>query len=120
MTTHSPLVLASLEPHFEEARDQLFGFHLRDQEVEVTRFGWEKHGDATGWLVSEVFGLQEARSPEAEEAIERAHAFLVSESGSARDAKKIESELAALLSSLDPFWPQWRFGLERMKQRVDA
>jgi hypothetical protein len=120
MTTHSPMVLASLEPHFEESRDQLFRFHLKNETVQLDRMDWAKHGDATGWLVSEVFGLDEARSPEAEDALERAHAFLLSDHGKAKEARELERELADLLPSLDPFWAVWRFGLQRMKLKVDA
>lgn len=120
MTTHSPMVLASLEPHFEESRDQLFRFHLQNEAVHLDRMDWAKHGDATGWLVSEVFGLHEARSPEAEDALARAHAFLLSDHGKAKEARELQSELAELLPSLDPFWAVWRFGLQRMKLKVDA
>jgi hypothetical protein len=118
MTTHSPMVLASLEPHFEERRDQLFRFSLGDEGVQLDRVDWVKHGDATGWLVSEIFGLPEARSPEAEAVIARAQAFLRGSGGKARGAR--EGELAALLPSLDPFWATWRFGLQRMKLKVGA
>ncbi len=120
MTTHSPMVLASLEPHFEESRDQLFRFHLKNETVQLDRMDWAKHGDATGWLVSEVFGLDEARSPEAEDALERAHAFLLSDHGKAKEARELQGELTDLLPSLDPFWAVWRFGLQRMKLKVDA
>ena len=120
MTTHSPMVLASLEPHFVERRDQLFRFHMAGEVVRMDRIDWAKHGDATGWLVSEVFGLHEARSPEAEDAIVRAHAFLRLPHGKARDARELQGQLAGLLSSLDPFWAVWRFGLQRMKLKVDA
>lgn len=120
MTTHSPMVLASLEPHFEEPRDQLFRFHLKDAAVQLDRIDWEKHGDATGWLVSEIFGLGEARSPEAENAMVRAYAFLRSANGNAAAARELQGELAVLLPSLDPFWAVWRFGLQSMKLKVGA
>ncbi len=120
MTTHSPMVLASLEPHFEEPRDQLFHFQTKDDAVELLRLDWAKHGDATGWLVSEVFGLHEARAPEAEAAIEQATEFLRKPRGDAPSARRLQAELARLLSSLDPFWAVWRFGLGRMKLEVDA
>lgn len=119
MTTHSPMVLASLEPHFEENRDQLFRFSMDAGEVQLNRIDWEKHGDATGWLVSEVFGLHEARSPEAEKVLEEAHAFLLSEGATVRRAREIQGRLAQLLPSVDPYWAVWRFGLQRMKLKVD-
>lgn len=38
-TTHSPLVLASVEPDFDEARDSVFELELRDGEVSLARGG---------------------------------------------------------------------------------
>jgi hypothetical protein len=120
MTTHSPMVLASLEPHFDVRHDQLFRFGLADGNVQLDPIDWAKHGDATGWLVSEIFGLPEARSTDAESAIARAQAFLRGSGGGAGKARELEGELAALLPSLDPFWATWRFGLQRMKLKVSA
>jgi hypothetical protein len=72
LTTHSPLVLASLEPHFKPATDKLFLFDLQERQVELREVPWAKRGDAIGWLTSPVFGLEQARSIEAERAIEAA------------------------------------------------
>lgn len=45
--THSPLVLASVEPHFDENQDQLFCFNLHDdQTVTFDDLPWALHGDA--------------------------------------------------------------------------
>lgn len=56
-TTHAPLVLASVEPEFDEERDALFVFDLDKNVVTVERTEWRPQGDATGWLTSEVFDL---------------------------------------------------------------
>jgi hypothetical protein len=37
-TTHSPLVLASLEPIFDEEIDRLFLFELQEEEVTLNEF----------------------------------------------------------------------------------
>jgi hypothetical protein len=113
MTTHSPLVLASLEPLFEERQDQLFNFRVVDGAVRVERVDWTKHGDASGWLQSAVFGLEEARSKEAEVALERATAFLRKAKGTAAEARGIQEAIGALLPGTDPFWATWTFGLRR-------
>ncbi|XXT61167.1 hypothetical protein WMF28_08120 [Sorangium sp. So ce590] len=42
---------------------------------------WAKRGDAIGWLTSPVFGLEQARSIEAERAIEAAEALMRGETG---------------------------------------
>lgn len=111
MTTHSPMVLASLEPIFEEEKDQLFNFRVDHGAVKVDRLDWEKHGDATGWLQSAVFGLGEARSKPAEEAIERANEFLRAEGGTAAAAIVVQEALRKNIPGTDPFWATWNFGL---------
>jgi hypothetical protein len=65
-------VLASLEPHFDDATDALFHFDLKGKDVTVEKLPWRMRGDASAWLTSDVFGLGEARSPEAEDAIRTA------------------------------------------------
>ena len=71
-TTHSPLILASVEPHFDEERDRLFHLDISDGKVRLDFEPWAKQGDALNWLVSDVFGLRQARSVEAERAIDMA------------------------------------------------
>ena len=65
-TTHAPLVLASVEPLFDETRDALFLFDVTGGEVKVGRSAWKPRGNASAWLTSEVFGLKQDRSLEAE------------------------------------------------------
>lgn len=62
--THSPLVLASVEPYFDHHQDQLFCFNLHDDKtVTFDQLPWVIHGDVVGWLTSDVFGLEQARWP---------------------------------------------------------
>lgn len=77
-STHSPLVTASLEPRFDEDRDGLYLFDIDDaaQGVQVRLDSWYKRGDALNWLLSEVFGLRQARSLAAERAIDAAQAWM--------------------------------------------
>ena len=110
LASHSPLVAASLEPMFDDTQDDLIHLALENGQVEVQQGAWTKQGDVTNWLVSEAFGLEQARSMEAERAIETAEAFM-------RDGKstvaglntktKIHNELQRLLPDHDPFWPRW-------------
>lgn len=111
IATHAPLVLASLEPFFDPQRDALFHLHLEGGHAEIEPERWAKQGDATQWLVSEVFNLRQARSAEAEQAIEAAEAFMredmsaLPEGLSTRD--RIDARLQALLPPHDPFWARW-------------
>jgi ABC-type transport system involved in cytochrome c biogenesis ATPase subunit len=72
VATHSPLVLASAEPAFDEEQDAVFNITLQAGEAHIEQAVWAKQGDVVNWLVSESFGLQQARSVEAEIAIEAA------------------------------------------------
>ena len=109
--THSPLVLASVEPHFDEASDRLFHLDVHDGEVKLDIVPWAAQGDALNWLVSDVFGLRQARSIEGERAIDAAQAFMRGEAGQnpehLRERGDIHGELQRVLAGHDPFWPRW-------------
>ncbi len=68
-TTHSPLVMTSLEPIFDPESDCVFVFDLVGSDVEVSKNLWRPRGDASAWLTSEVFALGQDRSVPAEKAI---------------------------------------------------
>lgn len=112
-TTHAPLVLASVETLFDKNRDRLFSFELPSgsEEVVLSELPWTKQGDAVNWLVSDAFGLRQARSKEAEEAIEAAQAFMRGDKRKLpkglRTKEAIDHALRQRLSELDPFWPRW-------------
>lgn len=110
VATHAPLVAASLEPHFDPAKDDLIHLSLRNGRVEIEQGGWATQGDATNWLVSETFGLEQARSVEAERAIEAAEAFMRGDKPlpEGLDSQKaIHAQLKKLLPAGDEFWPRW-------------
>jgi hypothetical protein len=119
-TTHSPLVLASLEPIIDEEIDRLFLFELQGQEVTLNEFPWTKQGDTVGWLTSEIFGLKQARSKEAEIAIEAAEAWMRADSMNGfpenlRTQLQIQQQLERLLPGHDPFWPRWVVTAEKRR-----
>lgn len=110
VATHSPLVAASLEPMFDAKIDELIHLSLQDGQVVVDQGGWSVQGDATNWLVSETFGLEQARSVESEQAIEAAEAFMRGETpmpNRLRTLDAIHAELRRLLPAGDIFWPRW-------------
>ncbi|HLL55850.1 MAG TPA: AAA family ATPase [Myxococcaceae bacterium] len=111
VTTHSPLVLASIEPDFKKELDRLFLFELDDGRVRLTSRDNAQYGDALNWLTSEVFGLTQARSLEAERAIEAAEAYMRKDRAALPEGLKtweqIDAELERLLPGQDPFWPRW-------------
>lgn len=110
VATHSPLVLASLEPMFDADSDDLIRLSLNDGKVEIEQDCWAKQGDVTNWLVSEIFGLEQARSVQSEAAIEAAEAFMRGDRDlpdGLKGQKDIHARLLQLLPGDDPFWPRW-------------
>lgn len=116
ITTHAPLILASLEPHFDERQDKLWTFDLvrngDGAHVELSELPWRRRGDANGWLTSEVFDLKQARSLEAEEALEAARALLLEREPPAEALREVTRALSRALASHDAFWIRWTTYLE--------
>lgn len=113
VATHSPLVLASLEPEFKEGTDALWKLDLLNGRVILELDDWEKRGDASDWLTSDVFDMSSARSVEAEAALNEAARILASETVDGEEAMRVHRKLAALLPAIDPFWARWRYIGER-------
>lgn len=110
VSTHAPLVLASIENEFDAARDKLFHFDL-DGGPHIDELPFNKYGDVVHWLTSPIFALKQARSVEAEEAIDAARHFLRGEeaanSPELRTKESIDARLRDVLGGTDPFWPRW-------------
>ena len=119
VATHSPLVMASVEPHFDTARDAVFTIELRDGRAVIEEETWARQGDVVNWLVSDAFGLQQARSVEAELAIEAAEAWMRDERESLpsglRSEGEIHRELERVLPGGDHFWPRWIVWVENRR-----
>jgi len=115
--THSPLVLASVEPLFDTSQDKLFVLDIRDHVVALNEQPWAMQGDVINWLVSESFGLQQARSIEAEEAVEAAEAWMRGDTSALptdlSTKETIHAELQRVLAGHDPFWPRWIVKFEK-------
>ncbi len=114
VSTHSPLVLASMEGEFDDAQDALFDFDLVPREgdgpradVEVRKLDWRARGDANQWLTSEVFDLKQPGSLRREQALERAKAALRQPGLAPEEVREIHHELHAVLGDTDPFWARW-------------
>lgn len=111
VSTHSPLVTASVETKFDETMDSLFTFDLVNGAASVSKIPWAKQGDVINWLVSEAFGLHQARSKEAEIAVETAEQWMRGDRTNLppnlTNKEDIHKELLRVLADHDPFWPRW-------------
>jgi hypothetical protein len=114
--THSPLVLASVEPYFDQKIDALWELDLRDGQVELTRSPWRLYGDVNNWLKSEIFDLEEPRSIEAEAAMRRALALLKrGQKPALAEVEAVDAELRKVLSDVDRFWVRWSAFVEEAR-----
>lgn len=112
--THSPLVLASVESYFKEETDCLYYLDLTETgDVRFVEIPFLRHGTVDDWLVSEVFELKEARSREAEHAVERAKILFQKDTPSREELLEVTGELRMAVPPEDVFWARWAYFLER-------
>lgn len=114
LTTHAPMVLASLETSFDPQQDKLFVFDLDAGHVTVREETFSPRGDASRWLTSPAFRLAVPRSVEAERAINDANAMMRGEEPSHYKTREaVDRALRDALPGQDPFWPRWLAFRER-------
>jgi len=118
VATHSPLILVSLETIFEDSLDRLFHFKLTKAKnnkpiVSLDEIPYSKHGRIDTWLTSEIFEFKQARSQEAESAIEAANKLLLEPNPKFKDIQETTKLLLNALSFDDSFWPRWKYFVEQ-------
>lgn len=123
--THSPLVLASVEPLFDADKDAWFDLDLdrtnKPYSVKLTPRTYVRRGEVGNWLTSEAFDLKEPRSLEGERAVEQAQALM--DQGTASDAAVAAADKAlrdAGLPDIDPFWVRWGYFRDRRAKEAPA
>jgi hypothetical protein len=94
-STHSPIVLASLESVFREKLDDLFVLSREGSLVRAKELPFAKEGDVSNWLVSDVFGGVGGRSREATMLIDTAMHFM------AKRYAEAETSLRAFLAMMN-------------------
>ena len=122
VATHSPLVMASMEPHFKAELDGWFDLDFVGDrngigDVQLTERHFDRLGDASRWLESDAFDLGAARSQEAESALDEATKImdLLGTGAGVSDDRiaNAEQALGCALSDIDIFWSRWRLALEQ-------
>ena len=112
-STHSPLVLASLETNTDPSTDVLYHLRIDSGEVVVERLDFQKRGDVSSWLTAPEFGLRYARSKEAERVLEEATALQLDQATDAGEIERVSQQLLKVLAPDDPFWRRWTFFAEQ-------
>jgi len=117
IATHSPLVMASVEPIFNSSLDKLFNLELTGkdlfkQQVVLKELPFVRFGVVDAWLTSDVFELAQPRSVEAEKALEAAKRIQLEDEPRVETIQEIHVRLVKLLAADDEFWPRWLFFAE--------
>ncbi|GAB3883359.1 AAA family ATPase [Spirosoma agri] len=115
VSSHSPIVLSSIENQFDEDKDKLYHLdiiennHRRYAEVIIKDIDFEKRGTIDSWLTSQIFELKEPRgSLGSEDIISKAVKLQLEENISRDKVLRITQQLLELLPPHDKFWVRWR------------
>jgi len=115
--THSPLVLASVEPLFDVEKDAWFDLDLEGGQVELRKRQYVRLGEVGNWLVSDAFDLKEPRSLEGERAVRAARDVLSAKPPSLEEIEAADKQLReAGLPDIDPFWVRWDYFVEQARK----
>ena len=106
--THSPLIMASIEPEFDDVTDAWFDLDFEKEGVVLRRRDFEKRGDAATWLISEAFDLPSGRPLEYERLVDEAQALLNRQDPDIDQIKLMNDKLLAALNAKDYFLLNWR------------
>lgn len=113
--THSPLVLASLEPLFDAEKDAWFDLDLEDRSVVLRKRTYIRQGEVGNWLVSSAFDLKEPRSLEGERAVKEAERLMQQQKPPREEIEAADQGLRdAGLPDIDTFWVRWRYFRDRV------
>lgn len=118
VTTHAPMVVASVEPHVADDKDALFQFSMPEQgaenrDAEVRRVPWLRHADANAVLSAEEIFDTPPRGIDVQAAIDEASRALSDPKTTPEQGRAIDRQLRALLGDMDPFWIRWRYMAEK-------
>jgi len=107
--THSPLIMASVEPLFDERKDAWFDLDLEEGEVMLRKRPFVPMGDVSNWLTSEAFDLKSARATPNETLVQSASDLLNKKKVTRDELNKMEKKLVQALNPTDEFLFNWRY-----------
>lgn len=106
--THSPLVMASVEPLFDAKQDAWFDLDLCQGEVALMQRIYEKQGDVVNWLTSDAFDLRSGRPREYETLVNEASSLLMQSTPDKAELQAMYLKLLQALKPTDEFLFRWR------------
>ncbi|QAR32285.1 ATP-binding protein [Geovibrio thiophilus] len=107
--THSPLIMASVEPLFDENQDAWFDLDFENEKVVLRKREYEKRGNIANWLTSEAFDLPSDRGAvEYERLVNEASELLKQVPPSEQQIESMNDKLVKALNPKDDFLFRWR------------
>ncbi len=113
LTTHSPLVMSSIEARFDIEQDKWFDLDLIDGEVSLSDREFNPMGSIENWLTSEAFDLKSSYSMEVEIVLQKATQLLKKTRLKRSEVREMTNELSKVLPQMDPYWISWNAELHR-------
>ncbi|WP_395830572.1 AAA family ATPase [Elstera sp.] len=111
-TTHSPIVLTGIEPHFDPEKDKLLDLQLTPGvpgergTVELREVEFRKFGTVGKWLGSPMFEVPERSQPQ-EEALAKREALFEMETPGPEDIAEVEARMTESFAPDDPELAHW-------------
>ena len=117
ITYHSPLVMASIEPKFDENRDRIFHLDLVpsglfEGQVVLEKPDFVRYGSVNSWL-TKMFNVRYPYSIEAEHTMEKAKKLQLKEHVTQEEVQEMSEYLQKYLPDHDPFWLRWLLFAEK-------
>ena len=110
VSSHSPLVISSMEGVWDTTADRLFHISMDTEgRVAFRQREYEKRGPIDSWLSSELFELQYPGSPERERVIQEAISLQMDDNPDEHAVLRATNQLRQHLAAEDPFWTRWIF-----------
>jgi len=107
--THSPLIMSSLEPEFNQKTDAWFDLNLDGKEVVLEKCEFENQGESNNWLCSNAFDMSSTRAEPYEQLVEKASQLLRQAKITKRDVLEMNQKLVQALNPCDPYLITWRY-----------
>lgn len=117
VSTHSPLIMSSVEGVFNASKDCWFDLDLENGRVSLNKQNYSALGDADSWLTSEAFDLRTTYSINTEKVIDSAKKLLSSSKATPTQLKSMTNELQKVLPEMDPYWINWNAALLKRNVR---
>ena len=109
--THSPMIMASIEPIFDPKKDSWFDLDYAGDgngEVKLSHRDFERHGDISNWLTSEAFDLPSPRTPEFADLLAKAGDLIKDPNATIDAIRGMHERLVLALNPRDTFLYRWR------------